>query len=106
MNIKGSLPLLILHVLSSQPHHGYEIAKQINLQSGGLLDFRGGTLYPTLHTLEQEGLIESYTQEENGRLRRYYQLREAGRTALLHEREEWSGFVRAVNQILEGGASI
>ena len=105
MNIKGSLPLLILHVLSAGPSHGYEIAKQINLQTEGILDFKGGTLYPTLHTLEQEGLIDSYTQEENGRLRRYYRLKDAGRKALVVETEEWSRFVSAVNQILEGGAS-
>jgi PadR family transcriptional regulator PadR len=105
MNIKGSLPLLILHILSSKPNHGYEIAKQINSQSKGILDFKGGTLYPTLHTLEQEGLIDSYTQEENGRLRRYYRLRDAGRQALASETEEWSRFVKAVNQILEDGAS-
>ena len=105
MNIKGSLPLLILRILSSKPSHGYEIAKQITAQSDGLLDFKSGTLYPTLHTLEQEGLIESYTQEENGRLRRYYRLREVGRKALQQEIEEWAGFVRAVNRVLEKGAS-
>jgi PadR family transcriptional regulator PadR len=104
MNIKGSLPLLILHILSSRPNHGYEIAKQISSYSDGLLDFKGGTLYPTLHTLEQEGLIDSYTQEENGRLRRYYRLKDAGRKALAQEAEEWAQFVRAVNRILESGA--
>jgi transcriptional regulator len=105
MNIKGSLPLLILHILSVKPSHGYEIAKQINRQSEGILDFKGGTLYPTLHTLEKEGLIDSYTEEENGRLRRYYRLKDAGREALEVETEEWSRFVGAVNQIIEGGAS-
>lgn len=105
MNIKGSLPLLILHILSARPNHGYEIAKQISAYSDGLLDFKGGTLYPTLHTLEQEGLVESYTQEENGRLRRYYCLKDAGRKALSQETEEWTQFVKAVNRILESGAS-
>ena len=105
MNIKGSLPLLILHILSEKPNHGYEIAKRISSHSQGILDFKGGTLYPTLHTLEQEGLVESYTQEEKGRLRRYYSLKDAGREALSQEVEEWTRFVNAVNRILEGGAS-
>jgi transcriptional regulator len=105
MNIKGSLPLLILHILSVKPNHGYEIAKLISAHTEGILDFKGGTLYPTLHTLEQEGLIESYTQEENGRLRRYYTLKDAGRQALSQEMVEWARFVKAVNQILESGAS-
>ena len=105
MNIKGTLPLLVLHILAEKPNHGYEIAKRISLQSDGILDFKGGTLYPTLHTLEQEGLIESYTQEQNGRLRRYYRLKDAGREALSQELGEWSRFVGAVNQILESGSS-
>ncbi len=105
MNIKGSLPLLILHILSVKPNHGYEIAKQISSHTEGLLDFKGGTLYPTLHTLEQEGLIESYTQEEKGRLRRYYCLKDAGREALSQETAEWTRFVKAVNKILASGAS-
>ncbi|HVU10832.1 MAG TPA: helix-turn-helix transcriptional regulator, partial [Phototrophicaceae bacterium] len=58
MNLKGSLPLLILHVLTQGSNHGYGIAKLIRDQSGGVLDFKEGTLYPTLHTLEQQGLIE------------------------------------------------
>ena len=105
MNIKGSLPLLVLHILSTKPSHGYDIAKQISSTSEGLLDFKGGTLYPTLHTLEQEGLIDSYTEEESGRLRRYYRLKDAGRQALAQETEEWAQFVKAVNSILESGAS-
>ena len=104
MNIKGSLPLLILHTLSVGPNHGYQIAKQIKQQSQGVLDFKEGTLYPTLHSLEQRGLLEAHTAEEKGRTRRYYHLTDAGRTMLARERKAWARYKNAVNMILEGVA--
>lgn len=105
MNMKGSLPLLILHNLSLEPSHGYRIAKQIRVQSDGVLDFKEGTLYPTLHNLEKQGLISSYKGKENGRSRRYYQLTDNGNAALAQQREEWALYAWAVNLILEGEAS-
>ena len=100
MNFKGSLSLLILQVLSSGACHGYHIAQQIKNNSKGILDFKEGTLYPQLHHLEQEGLLETFSAEENGRIRRYYQLTAKGRVELDKEREEWNLFVQAVNLAL------
>ena len=100
MNLKGSLPLLILHILSQQPSHGYWIAQEIKRRSAGVLDFKEGTLYPTLHTLEQKKLIASYTADESGRARRYYRLTEAGRAMLAQERAEWMRYAQAVTNIL------
>jgi PadR family transcriptional regulator PadR len=100
MNIKGSLPLIILQTLSEAASHGYGIAQQIKARSKGALDYKEGTLYPMLHSLEQQGLLEAYHGEENGRLRRYYQLTASGRLALEKERKEWQQFVQAVNLAL------
>lgn len=100
MNLKGSLPLLILHVLVDGPNHGYRIARRIKETSGGVLDFREGTLYPTLHGLEKDGLITSTKHKENGRQRRYYELTEAGHTALAAARAEWDSYAQAVNKVL------
>ncbi len=101
MNLKGSLPLLVLQVVSVTPKHGYQIAQQIKQTSQGILDFKEGTLYPTLHMLEQKGYLEAYTAEENGRTRRYYRLTSSGRSMLKNERRQWIEFVRAVNLTLE-----
>lgn len=100
MNLKGSLPLLVLHVLTRGQNHGYEIAKQIKDESNGVLDFKEGTLYPTLHALEKQGLIESSEQTINGRTRRYYRITNSGRKQLAAEQKEWSLFASAVNRIL------
>jgi len=101
VNIKGSLPLLILHDLDYGDNHGYQIAKDIKVKSDGVLDFKEGTLYPTLHNMEKQGYIESYKSKHEGRTRRYYRLTSEGRRALEQEMQEWQDFTSAVSAVLE-----
>jgi PadR family transcriptional regulator, regulatory protein PadR len=102
MNFKGTLPTLILEALVREPSHGYRIAQGIKERSKGVLDFKEGTLYPALHKLENEGLVESYEEVENGRLRRYYRITKSGRAVLAKDRAEWRELSRAVTVILGG----
>jgi PadR family transcriptional regulator PadR len=105
MNIKGSLPLLILHTLSVRPKHGYRIAQEIKQKSEGVLDIAEGTLYPTLHALEARGLIEAFEETVRGRVRRCYRLTEAGTAALAEQRAEWDRYAAVVNLILGEASS-
>jgi PadR family transcriptional regulator, regulatory protein PadR len=100
MNIKGSLPLLVLDALSKGSSYGYQIAKEIREQSDAVLDFQEGALYPTLHKMELDGLIEGSTTVVEGRRRRYYQLTTRGKGQLAAERHEWLQYVQAVNTVL------
>ena len=100
MNLKGTLPTLILEALERQPEHGYRIAQRIKERSQGVLDFKEGTLYPALHKLENEGMVESYEEIEKGRPRRYYRITEGGRGMLARDRAEWRELSRAVTVIL------
>ena len=100
MNVKGTLPMLILQVLERGPRHGYRIAQEIRTLSDGVLDLGEGTLYPALHAYENHGLLESQEVTENGRRRRYYSLTEAGRKALAEQRDDWRNLVAAVDLIL------
>jgi transcriptional regulator len=100
MNFKGTLPTLILETLSFEPSHGYLIAQRIKQRSQGVLDFKEGTLYPALHKLENEGLVESYEGVEKGRPRRYYRITKSGRGTLTQDREEWRKLSHAVTIIL------
>jgi len=102
MNLKGTLPTLILEALMREPIHGYRIAQGIKERSKGVLDFKEGTLYPALHKLEIEGLVASYEEVENGRPRRYYRITKSGRAMLVKDRAEWRELSRAVTVILEG----
>ena len=101
MNLKGSLPLLVLHVLEQKANHGYGIAKRIKDSSRGVLDYKEGTLYPTLHRMEKQGLIEAYQQEDSGRMRRFYRLTAEGRSVLDAERAAWLRYSNAVNLVLD-----
>ena len=100
MNFKGTLPTLILEALAHEPSHGYRIAQQIKDRSQGVLDFKEGTLYPALHKLENDGLVESYDGVEKGRARRYYRITKSGRATLAKDRAEWRQLSRAVTMIL------
>ena len=100
MNFKGTLPTLILETLDREPRHGYLIAQRIKQRSKGVLDFKEGTLYPALHKLENEGLVESYEGVEKGRPRRYYRITKSGRTILAKDRAEWRELSQAVTLLL------
>jgi PadR family transcriptional regulator PadR len=100
LNFKGTLPTLILEALVHEPSHGYRIAQRIKERSRGVLDFKEGTLYPALHKLKNEGLVESYEGIEKGRPRRYYRITESGLGTLTKDRAEWRELSRAVTTIL------
>ena len=100
MNFKGTLPTLILETLLHGSSHGYRIAQEIKERSQGVLDFREGTLYPALHKLESEGMVESCDSVEKGRQRRHYSITKSGRAMLTNDRAEWRALSRAVTTIL------
>jgi PadR family transcriptional regulator, regulatory protein PadR len=100
MNFKGTLPTLILEALAQESSHGYRIAQKIKERSSGVLDFKEGTLYPALHKLENDGMVESYDSAENGRARRHYRITRSGRGMLAKDRAEWRKLSQAVTAIL------
>jgi PadR family transcriptional regulator len=97
---KGSAEMLILSLLESRRRHGYEIAKLIEMQSGGVVRFSVASLYPLLYRLERRGWIDGKWVEKAGqRRRRYYRLTSAGKRMLAEQRSGWRAFVAAVNRI-------
>jgi DNA-binding PadR family transcriptional regulator len=79
---KGSTPTLLLSLLKERPMYGYQMGAELSRRSGGRLTASEGSLYPTLHQLEAQGLIEGFWQTPaGGRARRYYRLTPRGRTA-------------------------
>lgn len=92
--------MLVLSLLEERDRHGYEIAKLIEKQSGGVLVFHVASLYTLLYRLEGRGLIEGRWLEKPGqRRRRFYRLSRDGRRSLADQRRDWREFVRAVNSI-------
>ena len=99
---KGSAELLILSILEARPRHGYEISRQIEERSGGVLRFHVATFYPLLYRMEKRGLVHGqWVEKPNQRRRRYYKLTRAGRELLKAKRNTWKEFAAAM--ITEGG---
>lgn len=88
--IAASATPLLLSILQKGASYGYAIIQDVRELSGGDLEWSEGMLYPVLHRLEEQGLIESYEERgDTGRKRRYYRLRPDGRRALTEERRQW-----------------
>ena len=88
--VAASTVPLVLSVLSEGENYGYALIQRVRELSGGDIEWTEGMLYPVLHWMEKQRMIESEWQEgDSGRLRKYYRLRKEGRKALLSEREQW-----------------
>ena len=99
---KGSAELLILSILEARPRHGYEISKQIEEQSAGVIRFHVATFYPLLYRMEKRGLLQGqWVERPNQRRRRYYRLTRAGHALLKQQRSTWKEFAAAMNQVTE-----
>jgi len=76
--IRGSLKLMILRILSEKTIHGYELIKEIERRTLGLWKPVPGSIYPALKLLENKGFVESYSQKEKGKIRKYYKITDKG----------------------------
>ena len=102
--LQGTLPLLILRVLSSGPNHGFAIARRIHLVSGEALKVEEGSLYPALHRMELAGWIAgSWGITANNRRARVYRVTRAGRRQLDRETDRWHAIAGGVAAVLEEG---
>src|SRR5438094_7017925 len=89
--LKGTLALLILSLLSRKSMYGYEIAATVHRDTDGAFTWREGSLYPSLHKLEADKLIEGeWEEKETGRKRRYYHITEKGQLALREKVQSWT----------------
>ncbi|HVK59028.1 MAG TPA: helix-turn-helix transcriptional regulator [Candidatus Kapabacteria bacterium] len=89
---------LVLSVLADGESYGYELIQRVREFSKDEICWSEGMLYPVLHWMTDEGMIEAeWKESENGRKRKYYRLRREGRKALELKKQEWN----AVNDVLK-----
>jgi DNA-binding PadR family transcriptional regulator len=95
--VAASTRPLLLSILRRGESYGYALTEEVKAISGGEITWSEGMLYPVLHRMEAEGVIESYWHKaENGRDRKYYRLAKSGKSALAAEKKQWE----SVNQVL------
>lgn len=88
--VAASATPLVLALLTEGESYGYAIIKRVRELSGGQLQWTDGMLYPVLHRLERQGLVEArWLAAENGRRRKYYRITADGRAQLDAQRQQW-----------------
>ncbi|RYY90156.1 MAG: PadR family transcriptional regulator [Chitinophagaceae bacterium] len=98
---KGSLSTIILKLLSEEGRmYGYEITKRVREWSSGGLELTEGALYPALHKLEAEGLLEVDIEYTGNRPRKYYSITKSGKKETAAKLEELRHFVDQMQSLL------
>jgi PadR family transcriptional regulator PadR len=88
--VAASAKPLLLSILAEGESYGYEIIQKVRELSGGQIEWSDGMLYPVLHRLERDGLVDSeWKESDTGRERKYYSLSSDGRKVLKTERQQW-----------------
>ena len=101
---RGSLELIVLHLLEPGEAYGYEIVTKLAAESNGALGVTDGTVYPVLYRLERAGFVSiRWETPERGVPRKYYRLTDAGREELTRLKREWSAFASAMARLLGTG---
>ncbi|MFS1663592.1 PadR family transcriptional regulator [Streptococcus sp. zg-JUN1979] len=92
------IEFLILAIIDQKDSYGYEISQTIKL----LANIKESTLYPILKKLEKAGFLNTYSQEYQGRQRKYYHMTALGQSQLAFLKEEWVAYNHIISGIIEG----
>ena len=101
---RGHLDVLLLRVLVAGPTHGYGVIAALKDRSQGVFDLPEGTVYPSLHRLEDAGLVASEWASDTGRRRRIYRVTPAGEASLVEKRRDWRRFASGMSAVLGSGS--
>ncbi len=98
---KGSLQTIILKLLGENDKmYGYEITQRVKQLTKGELNITEGALYPALHKLEAEGLLDVEVAKVDNRLRKYYKLTENGTKETVNRLAELEEFIKTMQTIV------
>ena len=97
----GTLDVLILRAVEAGPLHGYAIGRKLRDRSAGVLAIEEGALYPALHRLEGQGLLEAaWGPTDTGRRAKFYRLTRSGARHLEKRIARWRELSGAVDALL------
>lgn len=99
---KGSLNTIIMRLLDENGRmYGYEITQRVKEITKGELQITEGALYPALHKLEAESLLDVEVEKVDGRLRKYYKLTEKGTKETVSLIADLEEFIRNMQTIVK-----
>ncbi len=104
---KGSLTTIILKLLNeSEKMYGYEMTQKVKQITKGELNITEGALYPALHKLEAEGLLDVEVKKVDNRLRKYYKLTEKGNKETVSKLEELKDYIKTMETFMNPKLSL
>jgi PadR family transcriptional regulator len=100
--LRGTLDLLVLKALSLEPLHGVGISRRITQMTKGAFQVSFGSLFPSLHRMEERGWVEAkWRTSENNRRAKYYSLTSLGRAQLKVEERDWNQVVKVMRAAVQ-----
>lgn len=100
--IKGTLKTIVLKLLEdNQRMYGYEITQRVKERTNDRIQITEGALYPTLHLLEQEGLVTIDLEYQGKRVRKYYTLSPKGKSTMEQKVNELADFMNTMKFLLD-----
>lgn len=100
--LHGTLDLLVLKALATQPLHGFGLSRWIEQRTHNELEIVDSALYKALHRLEDNGaIVAEWGLSDNNRRAKYYSLTARGRQMLRAETATWKRYVAAISGVLE-----
>jgi len=98
---KGSLTTIVMKLLEENGRmYGYEITQKVKEITEGELKITEGALYPALHKLEAEGVLEVEIENVDNRLRKYYKLTQKGTSETINRLAELEEFIKNMQSIV------
>ena len=87
--MSGVPELLLLRLLAQKEMYGYELVQAVRRVTADAIALGEGVVYPSLHSLEQNGALKARRRRVDGRTRVYYTITRKGLARLEKLRGEW-----------------
>src|SRR5882757_4915588 len=99
--LKGTLKTIVLKLLTDNKRmYGYEITQKVKELTRDRIQITEGALYPTLHALEDDGLVTAETEYIGKRIRKHYKLSASGKTTAREKVNELADFMNTMKFLL------
>ena len=100
--LKGTLKTIVLKLLAeNKKMYGYEITQKVKELTLDKIQITEGALYPTLHALENDGLVTTESEFIGKRVRKYYTLSPSGKLKTKEKVNELADFMNTMKFLLD-----
>lgn len=104
---RGTVEMVLLHLLSEREMYGYEILTEMKERSNGQFAIKDGSMYPILYRMIDKGLIDDeQVLVGRRRTRVYYHITDYGKEYLKELTEEYHFVTKGIDELLSNKMNI